>query len=413
MRSSYKRIGDYVRVIKDRNKDGSLSELLGININKHFMPSVANIIGTDLTKYKIVKPNQFACNRMHVGRDKKLPIALSDLSYDFIVSPAYDVFEIVDTDKLLPEYLMMWISRQEFDRNALFYTDTDIRGRLGWDSFCDIPLPVPSIEKQQEIVDEYNIVVDRIKLNEKLNQKLEETAQAIYKEWFVDFEFPMTKEYAESIGQPELIGKPYKSNGGELVYNEELDRDIPVGWEVSNLTYIATYLNGLAMQKYESEESEYLPVIKIKELNQGFTDNRSGKVKLTIPKKYIISDGNVIFAWSGTLMVDIWCGGLGGLNQHLFKVTSKKYHKWFYYLWTKHHLNQFKRIAEGKKTSMGHIRRRDLSSSFVLIPSALELHQMNIVMDKIIMSVISFKVETKKLLELKVILLSKIAKVGE
>ncbi len=186
MRLNYKRIGDYIRIIKDKNNDGKLSELLGININKYFMPSVANVNGTDLKKYKIVKPKQFSCNRMHVGRDKKLPVALSNLNYSFIVSPAYDVFEIIDTNKLLPEYLMMWFSREEFDRNAWFYTDTDVRGRLGWDDFCDMTLPVPSIEKQQEIVDEYQTVINRIKLNEELNQKLEETAQAIYKEWFVD-----------------------------------------------------------------------------------------------------------------------------------------------------------------------------------------------------------------------------------
>ena len=155
-----------------------------------FLPSVANVVGTDLTRYKIVKKGQFSCNRMHVGRDKRLPVALSNQEDDFIVSPAYDVFEITDKDILLSEYLMMWFSRKEFDRNAWFYTDADVRGGLHWDALCNMELPVPDIEKQKAIVKEYNTVVNRIKLNKELNKKLEETAQAIYKQWFVDFEFP-------------------------------------------------------------------------------------------------------------------------------------------------------------------------------------------------------------------------------
>ena len=222
-RANFKPLSEFIKRVNIKNKDGKVSELKGINIDKFFMPSVANVVGTDLTRYKVVKPQQFACNRMHVGRDYRLPIAVSKFDNNIIVSPAYDVFEIIDTNELSPEYLMMWFSRSEFDRNCWFYTDTDVRGKLGWDSFCEIELPIPSIEKQNEIVKEYNIVINRIKLNEQFNQKLEETAQALYKHWFVDFEFP-DKE-----------GKPYKSSGGEMVYNEDLDKEIPVEWEV--LTY--------------------------------------------------------------------------------------------------------------------------------------------------------------------------------
>ncbi|MFP4023007.1 MAG: restriction endonuclease subunit S [Thiohalospira sp.] len=184
--NNYKRIGDYIKSVKVFNSDLRAKELLGINIDKFFMPSVANVVGTDLSRYKIVEKNQFACNRMHVGRDYRIPVALSDRDEPFMVSPAYDVFEIKDTSILHPEYLMMWFSRAEFDRNAWFYTDADVRGGLAWKAFCEMQLPVPSIEKQREIVKEYNTIVNRIKLNEQLNQKLEETAQAIYKQWFVD-----------------------------------------------------------------------------------------------------------------------------------------------------------------------------------------------------------------------------------
>ncbi len=232
MRSDYKPIGKYVRQVSLRNNDFRGLELKGIRINKEFMPSVANVTGTDLSKYKIVQKHQFAFNPMHVGRDEILPVSMLEADEDIIVSPAYIVFEIIDKNELAPEYLMMWCRRPEFDRNAWFTTDSSVRGGFSWDAFCEMELPVPSIEKQREIVKEYNTIVNRIKLNEQLNQKLEEAAQAIYKQWFVDFEFPISEEYANSIGKPELIGKSYKSNGGEMIYNEELDQEIPRGWGV-------------------------------------------------------------------------------------------------------------------------------------------------------------------------------------
>lgn len=184
MKSNYKRIGEYIREVSERNKELSVSTLMGINIDKYFMPSVANTIGTDMSKYKIVKKGQFACNRMHVGRDKKLPIALHSQDESIIVSPAYSVFEIIDESILDPEYLMMWFSRKEFDRNAWFYTDADVRGGLKWEDFCNIELPVPSIEKQREIVREYNTILKRIKLNENMISKLESLIQVIYENMF-------------------------------------------------------------------------------------------------------------------------------------------------------------------------------------------------------------------------------------
>ena len=236
MRSSYKKLGPYVRELKVRNSDGACGDLRGVSINKEFMPSVANVHGTDLSKYKRVKKHQFAFNPMHVGRDEVLPIALLSEDEPVIVSPAYVVFEVRDHEKLLPEYLMMWCRRPEFDRNAWFTTDSSVRGGFSWDNFCNMELPIPSIEKQREIEKEYRAVVDRIRLNERLNEKLEEAAQAIYKHWFVDFEFPMTAEYAQSIGKPELAGQPYKSSGGEMEYNEVLEQGIPKGWSDAKFT---------------------------------------------------------------------------------------------------------------------------------------------------------------------------------
>ncbi len=220
MRSNYKKLWKYIRQVNNRNKDLKVSNLLWINIDKFFMPSVANIVWTDLSVYKKVSKWQFACNRMHVWRDMRLPVALSKNDEDFIVSPAYDVFEIIDEKELLPEYLMMWFSRKEFDRNAWFYTDADVRQWLSWDAFINIELPVPDITKQQEIVDEYNAIKNRISLNNSLIEKLEETAKSIYKEWFVDFDFP------------DENWKPYKSSGGEMEFCSELEKEVPKGWRI-------------------------------------------------------------------------------------------------------------------------------------------------------------------------------------
>lgn len=230
MKSSYKKIGNYIEKVDARNKDLKVNDLRGLSMTKEFRKSTSNIVGTDMSKYKIVKKTQFACDFMSVIRVFKLPVVLHLEDEPIIVSPAYTVFEIVDEEALLPEYLMMWMRRSEFDRYAFFKCDSAIRGGFAWEELCDVELPVPPIEKQWEIVREYHTITDRIKLNEQLNQKLEVTAQAIYKQWFVDFEFPVSKEYALGIGRPELEGKPYKSNGGEMVYSNELDQEIPQDW---------------------------------------------------------------------------------------------------------------------------------------------------------------------------------------
>lgn len=231
MKSNYKHIGDFIRLVDKRNHSLQVTTLLGLSIDKKFIPSVANTVGSDMSNYKIISQGQFACSLMQVRRDKKLPIALLDDLDEAIISQAYPVFEIKDKNTLLPEYLMMWVSRTEFDRHACFLAVGGVRGSLEWEDFCEMPIPVPSIEKQKEIVCEYNTIVERIKLNEQLCQKLEEAAQALYKHWFVDFEFPISKEYAESMGKPELEGKPYKSSGGEMVFNSDLDKRIPLFWK--------------------------------------------------------------------------------------------------------------------------------------------------------------------------------------
>ena len=185
MATEYHRLGDYIREVNVRNRELKVTKLVGLTIDKAFIPSVANVIGTDLSNYKVICREQFACSLMQVSRDGKMPVAMFEED-EAIMSPAYPMFEVVDKTKLLPQYLMMWFSRSEFDREASYYAVGGVRGSLTWEDFCNMQLPVPSIERQREIVLEYETLTRRIRLNEQMIEKLEATAQAIYRHTFVD-----------------------------------------------------------------------------------------------------------------------------------------------------------------------------------------------------------------------------------
>ena len=188
MKSNYEPLGKHIQLVDYRNSEEVTSTVLGISIDKEFMPSVANVIGTDLSRYKLISKGLFACNPMHVGRDERLPIALYEKDSPAIVSPAYFMFEIIDRDVLNEEYLMMWFRRPEFDRECWFMTDGSVRGGITWDDLCRIKLPVPSYARQCEIVESYRAITDRIALKRAENDNLEAQAQALFTSWFVNFE---------------------------------------------------------------------------------------------------------------------------------------------------------------------------------------------------------------------------------
>lgn len=302
---SYKRLGDFVNFISVKNTDNEAEILYGINIDKFFMPSVANIIGVDLTKYKVVKKFQFACNRMHIGRDMRIPISMSDYDYPFIVSPAYDVFEVID-ENILPEYLMIWFKRKEFDRECWFYTDADVRGGLSLEALKMIKIPIPSIEKQREIVAQYQSIEAKIKTNEALCQKLEATAQTLYKHWFVDFEFPNEN------------GKPYFSSGGEMVYHEELQKEIPKGWEVKKVKNFCKDMKNGATPKREILEywnSNDIPWLKTGEISNNVifdTEEYISKKGFENSSTKLIPADSVLMAMYGAT-----AGQLGYLKQEV------------------------------------------------------------------------------------------------
>ena len=248
-------------------------------------------------------------------------------------------------------------------------------------------LPCPkSLADQRRIASILSSLDRKIELNNKINADLEEMAQAIFKNWFVDFE-------------------PFKD--GKFV-DSELGM-IPEGWKVGRLTEIASYMNGLAMQKFPPENNEdSLPVLKIKELGQGFCGTDSDRCSCNIKDECKIHNGDVIFSWSGTLLVDVWCGGDCGLNQHLFKVTSKDYPKWFYYYWTKHHLQEFIHIAKDKAVTMGHIKRGHLEEALVAIPDNDSMEKAHELFEPILSKMISLRLENSRLSTLRDTLLPRL-----
>jgi len=179
MKSNYDILGNHIRLIDTRNRESITDRVLGINIDKFFMPSVANVIGTDLSKYKLITKGKFACNPMHVGRDERLPVALYDEEKPAIVSPAYFMFEVIDNSILNEDYLMMWFRRPEFDRICWLHTDGSVRGGITWDDICRLELPIPPIENQLEIVNSYKTITERIALKQKINDNLANTEQLI------------------------------------------------------------------------------------------------------------------------------------------------------------------------------------------------------------------------------------------
>lgn len=316
MKSNYKRIGDYIRIVDERNTDLSVKNLLGLSITKEFVPSVANTVGTDMSKYKIVKKNQFVCSTMQVRRDKKMPVALLQHVEEGIISPAYYVFEVIDENILLPEYLMMWFSRSEFDREACFYAIGGVRGSLEWEDFCDMKLPIPLIGKQREIVKEYNTILKRIKLNKNMIERLEELAQIIYKQYTEEFNI---------------------DNNGEMKYCEELDREIPLSWDVKKLGEVIDYKKGYAF-KSDIYSSSGKKIIKVSNFNEKYiNDTVDSYIEIDEAKKYMdyeIKTNDIIVSTVGSwpnnqksivgkviLVPKTVCGGL--LNQNAVRIRSK------------------------------------------------------------------------------------------
>jgi type I restriction enzyme S subunit len=336
---------------------------------------------------------------MHVGRDYRIPIAVSKREEPFMVSPAYDVFQIKNSELLLPEYLMLWFERAEFDRNAWFYTDADVRGGLAWQAFEDMQLPIPHIDKQREIVKEYNAIQNRIALNEQMIQKLEETAQAIYREWFVEFEFP------------DENGKPYKSNGGEMVWCEELGKEVPEGWELAYLDNVCDKLYGYPFDSnlFSTISENNIPLIRIRDILNGYSDVYTSEV---VDSKYLLENGDLLIGMDGTFHMSIWYSGNAYLNQRVvrFKTLSNQLSNLQVFYSIKQQIIDFENNIQG--TTVAHLSDKHIREITFLVGEERVQRLMTSLFSNLTKNMIIKKQEKQKLTELKALLLSRLAASG-
>mgnify|MGYP002704089501 FL=1 len=310
----------------------------------------------------------------HRGTLGQIVFIPQDSKYDrYVISQSQ--FRVRCNDKVLPEYLVYYFHTPIGQHKLLSNASQVGVPALARPSstFQQIEVVLPELSIQKCVVEIISTIQKKIVNNQELNDNLYAQAKAIFDNHFINIDA------------------------------------IPAGWRKGNLLDIANYLNGLAMQKFRPQGHEIgLPVLKIKELRQGSCDDSSELCSLSIKPEYIIHNGDVIFSWSGSLLVDIWCGGTCGLNQHLFKVTSDVYDKWFYYLWTAHHLARFIAIAADKATTMGHIKREELAKAEVLIPCEEDYTSFNSIMQPIFELIISNRIESRKLAALRDELLPKL-----
>lgn len=407
---SYKKLGQFIQPINNRNKDLKVERLLGVSIRKILMPSIANTVGTNMKTYKIIKKHQFAYGPVTSRNGDKISIALLEEYDEAIVSQAYTVFEIVDSEILDPEYLMMWFRRSEFDRYARFKSHGSARETFDWDELCKIELPILSIEKQQEIVKEYNTVVNRIQLNETLNQKLEETGQALYKHWFVDFEFPNAED------------KPYKSSGSEMVYNDELDMEIPFGFQLKPINYFSEI--GSSKRVFQSEyKDKGTPFYRGKEISI----KKSGKPiedilfisnerYLDLKTKYGKPDeGDILLTAVGTIGASYFVEDeefyFKDGNVIWFKKFTEDYHNIFIYAFMQS--DNFNEIIDDITigSTQSAITINSLGSQLILKPTEKLIRQFSILYSKFHKKISLKNKQNIELYYLKNLLLSKMTKI--
>ena len=335
------------------------------NENRYVYSSEKTITeeGLNNSSTKLLKKNDIIISaRGTVGKLAMIPFPMA------FNQSCYGIRAKKDIDSTFLYYLI-----KNSVKNLKVMTHGSVFDTITRDTFANIEVEIPDIKTQCNIAHILANIDDMIETNQRINNNLAQQAQAIFSQEFLTL------------------------------------KTLPVGWKKSSLIDIADYLNGLAMQKYRPSVGETgIRVLKIKELRQGCCDDNSDLCSPNIKSEYIIHNGDVIFSWSGSLLVDFWCGGICGLNQHLFKVTSNKYDKWFYYAWTKHHLDRFIAVAADKATTMGHIKRNELAKAEVLIPNEIDYNRIGNMLQPIYNLIITNRIENKKLAETRDILLPKL-----
>ena len=366
MKSNYKAIGELVERVDERNRDASITTLIGVSIDKKFIPSVANVIGTDLTNYKVIRKFDFAVSLMQVSRDEKIPVACQKEYEAAIMSPAYPIFRVKDTEIILPEYMEMWFMRSEFDREASFVAVGGVRGSMPWEEFAKLKLPVPTIEEQRKIVDRYNAITDRITLKKQINDNLDSTMQAIYKNYFVDF-------------------TPFKS---EPTCATKLG-EIPASWSVCKFCDLCDLLNGRAYSQEELLDSGKYRVLRV---GNFFTKNSWYYSDMELEdNKYCYPD-DLLFCWSASFGLYIWNDVKTIYHYHIWKIDFSKtapYYREYIFLYLKQELNKLSK--EGHGSVMAHLTKSGVENLDIVSPPEEIIKQFH-------NSIIPF-IEHKKLVE--------------
>jgi type I restriction enzyme, S subunit len=349
-----------------------------------------------------------------------------------VLTPQVTYYRVKNIKKLHPQYLKYYFDSYYFQDLLLLWSGAgSTRAYLGITGQLKLPIVMPPIELQKQIGDSLWSIDMKIENNLTLNQTLESISQSLFKSWFVDFDPVKAKIEAKVNGKDPFLAAMEVLSGkfatetknfldpefdtlrtiAALFPAELIESElglIPKGWEIKSLDKIADFLNGLALQNFPiKNDFDWLPVIKISQLKKG-DSNAAEKASSKIPVEYIVDNGDVIFSWSGSLHVDVWCGGKGALNQHLFKVTSSKYPKWFYYQWTLKHLESFQRIAADKAVTMGHIKREHLTRAKCIVPSELFFQSATPLFENLLNRAIAARLESSKLSDIRDTLIPKL-----
>ena len=363
---------EFTKYIK-YNNDGEIIALRALNLRNGELDltdvkRISKNVSEELTRSKIYKDDILLTYTGNGYGD----CAIIEENNKYHLAP--NICKIVPNKALVfPYYLYCYIRSKTFYNQMSNNMTGSGQPTIPMKTIRLLKIPVPEMTVQVKIANIMWAFNQKIRNNIEINNNLAQQAQAIFSQEFLTL------------------------------------KTLPVGWKKSNLIDIADYLNGLAMQKYRPSVGETgIRVLKIKELRQGCCDDNSDLCSPNIKSEYIIHNGDVIFSWSGSLLVDFWCGGICGLNQHLFKVTSSKYDKWFYYAWTKHHLDHFIAVAADKATTMGHIKRNELAKAEVLIPNEIDYNRIGNLLQPIYNLIIANRIENKKLAETRDILLPKL-----
>jgi len=321
----------------------------------------------------------------------------------FVYSPHLSYWRSCNTQTIVPGYLRYW-SRSRYFREQLagLAGSTDMAPYLSLVDQKRLRIVLPSVDKQRAIAHILGTLDDKIELNRRMNETLEATARSLFKSWFVDFDPVRAKAEGGELGLPKPIADLFPDSFEDSELGE-----IPTGWEVRGIDEIARFLNGLALQKYPPKHGRSLPVIKIAQLRAGSTTGADA-ASADLDADYVVGNGDVLFSWSGSLMCELWTAGRGALNQHLFKVTSAHFPKWFYYLWIHQHLDDFRHIAAGKATTMGHIQRHHLSDAKVVVPDRATLKMASHALSPLIERIIATRIDSRTLSALRDTLLPKL-----